>query len=183
VPTIATDRLFMRPYREQDFEAVHAYARLIDACRFMAWGPNEPAHTRDFLGRVIAGRSEEPRLAHEFAVVRRVDRLLIGGIGLNVRQPEDRGAELGYVISPDHWGRGYAIEITRALVAFGFLEVGLHRVSARVDPENAGSIRVLEKLGMRCEGHLVRTHRIRGEWRDHLIYAVLEDEWGKPPAD
>jgi RimJ/RimL family protein N-acetyltransferase len=59
------------------------------------------------------------------------------------------------------------------VLAFGLNAGGLHRVTATCDPENAGSIRVLEKIGMHREGHLHDHYLIRGEWRDRLLYAAI----------
>ena len=174
---IETDRLLLRDYEEADFEAVHAYSRQLRVCRYMSWGPNSEDDTRGFLARTFASREADPRRHWELAITLGPGSPPVGGIGLNVKQPEDRCAEVGYTVCPEHWGRGIATEAARAVFDFAFRDVGLHRVYARVDPENAGSIRVVEKLGMRPEGHLVRTHHVRGEWRDHLLYGVLDEEW------
>jgi RimJ/RimL family protein N-acetyltransferase len=63
------------------------------------------------------------------------------------------------------------------MVEFGFRELGLHRMWADCDPDNVGSWRVLEKIGMRREGHLRENALVKGAWVDSLIYAVLEREW------
>ncbi len=65
----------------------------------------------------------------------------------------------------------------RALTDFGFAEMGLHRVHAYVVCANAASVRVLEKLGMRCEGHLREAIRKWDQWHDLYLYAVLDREW------
>jgi RimJ/RimL family protein N-acetyltransferase len=66
------------------------------------------------------------------------------------------------------------------VLEFSFQQLAVHRVYATVDTENAASIRVLEKLGMRREGLLVRSFRSHVEWRDHYLYAIVEDEWASP---
>ena len=63
------------------------------------------------------------------------------------------------------------------MLAFAFEELGLHRVVGRLEPRNAGSARVLEKLGMRREAHLVENEWVKGEWQSELIYALLAREW------
>jgi ribosomal-protein-alanine N-acetyltransferase len=79
------------------------------------------------------------------------------------------------------WGHGYAPEAARALLDFGFAALGVHRVWADCDPANAAPIRVLEKLGMRREGHLVENAWIKGAWADSLLYAILDHEWRHVP--
>lgn len=63
------------------------------------------------------------------------------------------------------------------LVGFGFEQLGLHRIWATCSTENAGSARVLEKLGMRPEAHFKEDVNIRGRWRDSYLYAVLANDW------
>lgn len=77
-------------------------------------------------------------------------------------------------------GHGYATDAARTLTDFGFRELGLHRISAAIGPDNGGSIVVAERLGMKYEGR-IRDHVFtNGAWRDSLLYAVLVDEW--PPV-
>ena len=81
-----------------------------------------------------------------------------------------------YVLNRKFWNKGYMMEVVKRVIHFGFSELGLHRIYATLAPENVASARVLEKAGMRREGHL-REHRyIKGEWRDSLLYAILESD-------
>jgi RimJ/RimL family protein N-acetyltransferase len=84
---------------------------------------------------------------------------------------------LWYTIHPSYWGQGYATEAAHGLLAFGFGELRLHRIWADCDPANLASVRVLEKLGMRREGHLIENAWIKGAWEDSLIFAILDREW------
>jgi [ribosomal protein S5]-alanine N-acetyltransferase len=77
----------------------------------------------------------------------------------------------------DRWGYGYATEAMQAMLQFGFQSLGLHRISDFCDPENQASIRVMEKVGMRREGHLVQNHYTKGRWWDSVVYAILAEEW------
>ena len=63
------------------------------------------------------------------------------------------------------------------MLAFAFEVLGLHRVVGRLEPRNGGSARVLEKLGMRREAHLVENEWVKGEWQSELVYAMLAREW------
>ncbi|KRC58660.1 GCN5 family acetyltransferase [Agromyces sp. Root81] len=87
-------------------------------------------------------------------------------------------AGLGYVLDPAHAGNGYATEIARALLDLAFGELGVHRVTAGCFADNIASWRVMEKLGMRREGHGVRDawHAELG-WVDGFTYAMLAEEW------
>jgi RimJ/RimL family protein N-acetyltransferase len=101
---------------------------------------------------------------------------LIGraGFGWDAAQ---RSGKLWYVANPAHHGRGYVNEACRELLRFGFEELGAHRFWVDIDPRNAPSIRVAERLGMRREALHVENFWCKGEWTDTLILALLEREW------
>jgi RimJ/RimL family protein N-acetyltransferase len=171
---LKSERLVLRELLDSDFEAVHAYAADLDVVRYMEWGPNSEAETRQFLGCAQSHASKNPRIVFELAVVDTQTDRLIGSIGLHTKGTQ---AMLGFCFSRSAWGQGYATEAARLLVDFGFRSLGVHRIWAESDPENAASLRVLEKLGMRREGHFRHDCQVRGEWRDTVVYAILEDEW------
>ena len=82
-------------------------------------------------------------------------------------------------MDPRYWGAGYATEAARALVNFGFQDLGLSRISSWCVAANAASARVLERLGFRQEGRLRRNECFKGRWWDTLLFALLRDEWEK----
>jgi RimJ/RimL family protein N-acetyltransferase len=102
---------------------------------------------------------------------------LLGDVSLTVGPPEHRQAEIGFTFHPSHHGRGYATEAAAAVVALAFHGYDLHRVYGRLEPRNTASARVLEKLGMRREAHLVENEWVKGEWQSELVYALLAREW------
>jgi [ribosomal protein S5]-alanine N-acetyltransferase len=159
----------------EDWPAVHAWARLAETCRYQAWGPNTEEQTRNFVEAAVRAWSDSPR--HRFAYVARLGPDVVGMGELHVRSHGRRQGEITYVVHPGFWGRGIATAIGRQLLARGFGELGLHRIHATCDPRNAGSARVLAKLGMTREGHLRHTRLIRDGWRDSLVFGVVEDEW------
>ena len=91
--------------------------------------------------------------------------------------PEHARAELGYWVGVPYWNRGVATEAARALVAFGFGALGLHRVQARHLTRNPASGRVMQKLGMRLEGVHREAVRKWDRFEDLAMYAVLAREW------
>ena len=171
---LESERLILREFIDNDFEAVHAYATDLEVLRYMEWGPNSEGETREFLARSQSHASAEPRTGYELAVVEKATDGLLGGIGLHA---DGTQAMLGYCFARHAWGKGYATEAARLLVDFGFDSLGIHRVWARCDSENGTSLRVLEKLGMRREGYFKHDCQIRGEWRNTALFAILEDEW------
>lgn len=168
-----TARLLLREFRLEDFATTHAYAADVETTRHTLFGPNTEQDTRDFLVRMAAAQAESPRATYDLAVTLRESGVHIGTAGLRVRGPL---GDVGYVFHKDHWSKGYATEAARALLEFGFRELKLHRVIATCDIANPASARVMEKLGMRREGHLRKNSLMKGTWRDSWLYAILEEE-------
>jgi RimJ/RimL family protein N-acetyltransferase len=173
---IETERLVLREFRPDDWRAVQEYAADPQVVRHLVWGPNTEEDTRGYIRRALAARDAEPRRGYELAVDLTDEGRLIGAARLEVSDPQNRAGWIGYCFNRRYWGRGFATEAVRAVVDFGFTQLDLHRIFATCAPENSASARVLEKLGMRREGHIVRHKWIRGRWRDSCLYALLEEE-------
>ncbi len=174
---IRSERLVLREFVAEDFGAVHEYATDPEVVRFMPWGPNTEDETRAFIERSLEAQRREPRRAFELAVTLAEGSRLIGGCGIRVSAPSDLGADMGYCLRRDCWGRGLGTEAARAIVGFGFERLGMHRIIATCDTKNVASARVLDKTGMRREAHYREDSLIRDEWRDSYLYAILEREW------
>ncbi len=173
-------RLVLRELHDDGAPAVHAYASDAEVVRYLDWGPNTPEDTARFLTAARAARDAVPRTAYHLAIVLRTTGHLIGGCRIEIRNAASGAGDLGYVLGRPHWGQGYATEAIRALVSFGFESLAFHRIWATCDARNAASARVLEKLGMKREGHLRHDVRRKGEWRDSYLYAILAPEWPGP---
>lgn len=102
-----------------------------------------------------------------------------GAIGLTLNLEHDR-AELGYWVGHAFWGRGYATEAGKAVLAWGFTTLGLHRIHARHFVRNPASGRVLVKLGMRREGTARGHFRRWDRYEDVAEYGILREEFGTP---
>jgi RimJ/RimL family protein N-acetyltransferase len=102
---------------------------------------------------------------------------LIGDVLLAWTSAEHRCGEIGYVFHPAYAGHGYATEAAHRVLHLAFDDLGLHRVTARLDAENQSSARLVARLGMRQEAHLVQNEWFKGRWSDELDFAILEDEW------
>ena len=172
-----TERLVLREFEPDDWEALHAIESLPQVARYQSFAPRTRNESRLYVLEAIQGAADHPRLTYDLAVVTADSGRLIGRCGLGTGDGEPREAVLWYTLHPDEWGRGYTTEAARAMVDFGFRTIGLHRIWADCDPANVASWRVLEKIGMRREGHLRENAWVKGEWVDSLIYAILDREW------
>lgn len=174
-----TERLLLRPAAATDVEATWAYRRLPESSRWVttAWEDaaayrrsfTDPAHLRDRL--VLESRG---RLVGE-VVVRLRDAWSQTEAGPLAAGTE---AELGWSLDPAVAGRGFATEAVARVLRLCFTDLRLRRVHARCFAANEPSWRLMERVGMRRESHLVSgvLHR-DGTWMDGYGYALLADEW------
>ncbi|MCQ6562376.1 GNAT family N-acetyltransferase [Paenibacillus mendelii] len=173
---LETERLVLREFALEDAAAVHVYAADPVVAAHMSWGPNTEEETWDYMQYVTQMQGEQPRTGFELAVILKETQALIGGTGIFINSPGQ--GEIGYCYNPLYWGRGYAAEAAAALLRFGFNELGLHRIFATCRPGNTGSAKVMQKLGMKYEGHL-RGHMLhkQGRWLDSYQYSILKPEY------
>jgi [ribosomal protein S5]-alanine N-acetyltransferase len=181
-PILNTPRLTLRPFTEADAETLFPLANNPNVTRFTLWDYHKTveetiAFVRDYaLLRYREGTTEP------YAITLVPDPRPIGACGCFWASQPNRTMELGYWVAEAFWGKGIAVEASRACVERAFQDTEARRMQARVIAGNAASCRVLEKLGFRYEG----THREalfrRGNFEDVMIYAVLREEWVKNPA-
>jgi RimJ/RimL family protein N-acetyltransferase len=175
---LETERLVLRPFEERDYDALYSMQSDVEVTRYLYNEPRDREQVRELLGRKIAGaewRDEGDWLSG--AVVLRESGDVVGDLGLHWVSDEHRTGEIGFLFDPARQGHGYATEAARAFLKLAFEDFGLHRVIGRTEARNAASARVLAKLGMRCEAHLVENEWVKGEWQSELVYALLDHEW------
>jgi len=182
-PILQTQRLILRDFREEDWRDAHVYGSDPEVVKYLPFGPNTEDETKAFINRALVRQNELPRLCYDFALETRQGHKVIGSCAINFTTPADKEAMIGYVLNRDYWNRGYITEAARAVVAFGFEQLKLHRIIASCDPENTGSYRVMEKIGMQREGYLREEKMFKSVWRDFLLYSILEKEWQHRKVD
>ncbi|MFK5584845.1 GNAT family N-acetyltransferase [Serinicoccus sp. LYQ131] len=154
-------------FLEADVDDVHAFASDPEVCRHTTWGPNTMDDTRRFLHDALVPQQG----AWLLAVLR--EGQVIGTASVWTTSVPDRCGEMGYALGRPFWGRGYATLVAGGLLRLGVDHLRLERISATCSPDNVGSVRVLEKAGLRREG-LLRGHQlVRGARRDSLVFGVL----------
>jgi RimJ/RimL family protein N-acetyltransferase len=163
----------LRPLEYEDWPAVHDWARLLDSCRYQAWGPNTEAETQAYVREAARLWHQRPQTSFPHAVVAGQEVIGLGDLHLR----GNGQGEIGYGIHPRAWARGLATDAARELLRIAFEEHGLHRVYATCDPRNVASARVLTKIGMTHEGRMRETVLIRDGWRDSDLFAILVHEW------
>ncbi len=163
---IRTTRLTLRSARPDDLEAIHAVLSDPRATRWWSTPPHGTLQqTQVWLDGMIANGPGQP----DFVIER--DGVVIGKAGF-FHLPE-----VGYILHPDHWGQGFAGEAVAASIDHVFTTRDIDDVTADVDPENAASIRLLERLGFVRTGFAERTWEIAGDWKDSLYYGLSRARW------
>lgn len=170
-PTLHTRRLTIRHFIATDWPAVHSYTANPSVMAYIPEGTFSEEQAQAFVEQ---NSGEE---AEAVAVLLSGTELLIGhGIFHPWFAPETY--EIGWVFNPQYYGQGYATEAAQALLDYGFEMLNAHRIIATCQPENPASYRVMEKLGMRREGHFRQCiFRGNGVWWDEYFYAILRTEW------
>jgi RimJ/RimL family protein N-acetyltransferase len=175
---LGTERLVLRPFRPDDLAAFHAMHSDESVVRWLYNEPRSEQEAQQLLGRKIAGAAltEEGQWL-SCAITLRESGAVVGDLSLHWVSEAHRCGEVGFIVAPAHQGRGYTTEAAAALLPFAFETMGWHRLIGRAEARNRGSARVLEKLGMRREAHLVENEWVKGEWQSELVYALLDREW------
>jgi [ribosomal protein S5]-alanine N-acetyltransferase len=172
---LTTGRLLLREFLPTDYDAVYAYASDPRVTRYMLYAARDPTDTREYLARVLAYQRNAPRYVWELAVTQRTDGQLIGACDITLLKPGE--GDLGYMLRHESWGQGYGTEIAQALIDAGFGALGLERIFSTVSVENARSVRVLEKAGLRWEALYRRFAQAKGRSWDCHLYATSRVEW------
>jgi RimJ/RimL family protein N-acetyltransferase len=175
---IRTERLLLRPFRASDLDAVHDIESRPEVVRYLMWDVMDRDAAQALLDRRLQQTSIEAEdQALLVAITVPPSDQLIGEVMLRLSSARHRQGEIGWSLHPDAQGHGYATEAAREVLRIGFEDLGLHRVVADADPRNTGSIRIMERLGMRHEALYREAFFLKGEWVDETHYAILEDEW------
>jgi RimJ/RimL family protein N-acetyltransferase len=164
---LLTPRLVLRRAREEDLDALHAVLSHPLAMRYWSTPEHDSRdQTRDFLQAMIAGHFDDFMVEYEGRV--------IGKAGAW------QSLELGYILHPDHWGKGLAHEALTALIPHLFGAHDAAQITAETDPRNAPSIALLTRFGFHETHRAERALLWRDEWCDSVWFAL--DRAGWPPA-
>ena len=175
---IETERLILRRYEDQDVGDILEYSREADfwLARSLDWTLTSDSVRAYFE----AQRDQKPEAFPQWMNLMmelKSEQKIIGCVGIGVTNKEQGQASIGWMLSCSYQGLGLATEAAQALVEFGFGSMGLHRIFARTGKANTRSWLLMERLGMRREAHFRESDRVRDEWGDEFVYAILAHEW------
>ena len=172
--TLHGRKVRLREFASTDLDAVHAIVGDPAVTDWLSFDTRDMTQASVMLAGIIERTAQRPRLEYYLAVTVPREGTAIGFARLGLDGVN--AAKLGYAIRADHWGHGYATDAAHTMISFGFQQLGLHRISAAIGPDNAASVAVVTRLGMQHEGRIRDHVHTNGAWRDSLLYSILEHE-------
>lgn len=174
---IQTTNLVLVDVDWMDIEDIHRLHLYPEVDQFNTIGiPSNIEETKEIMRPVIERVAGEEQKYYAWKIRVKSTGRFIGLAGFSLSLDRFKSGEIYYKLLPAEWGKGYATEVSKALIRLGFETFKLHRIEAGVAVENKASIRVLEKSGMSKEGLNRKILPIRGEWVDNYQYAIVEDD-------
>jgi ribosomal-protein-alanine N-acetyltransferase len=172
-PTLETERLFLRPFCIADGKDVQRLAGDIRIAKMTLAVPHPypdgaaekwiATHSQSFLsGQGVT-----------FAIALKSNQALIGCISIEGISKTHKCGEAGYWIGVDFWNQGFCTEALKALIEFGFKELGLNKITSRHMSKNPQSGKVMLKTGMMQEGVLRDDCFREGQFEDSVVYGIL----------
>ncbi len=178
MPVLDTERLTLRKMKTCDTDDMYEYARLPEVTQYLTWTehPNK-IYTHRYLEYIKDQYANGD--FYDWALILKENGKMIGTCGFTAFDVQNNCAEIGYVVNPQYRGKGYAPEAVREIMRFGFMDLNLHRITARYIDGNSASFSVMKKCGMRYEGCAQSSMYIKGVYRDIHTCAILSSEYIK----
>lgn len=180
IKQIETERLIARPFSADDLDMIFRLYSDEEILRYTPFDIMDMESARRHLEGILQDWAETSLTDLEFLIVSKEDGRKTGRCGIHIDTGSD-SAMIGWFLPQEEWGKGYATELTKAMLDFCFCTLGVHRAYALCNPENKSSVRVLEKKGMRKEAHLRKKCRYTKNgvvsWHDELVFAILREEY------
>jgi RimJ/RimL family protein N-acetyltransferase len=175
---ITTERLILEDMTVQDLSGIRRIARDAGVMKYvLIWLENDE-QVAGFLHHAIDESQRADDRLYYMLAVRMPGTGAFAGITFIEIDPDLKStAEVGYVLLPEYWNAGYASEILRALLAFGFEKLSLHRMYGKCDELNLASAHVMEKCRLVYEGTIREHVWLRDHWRSTRYYGILEWEY------
>lgn len=172
-----TARLCARAIMPDDAETFVAYRQDPNVARYQSWADYTLEQGRTLIAWNQELRPGVPGEWYQIALQERFGERLVGDLALKVDADEPREAEIGFTLSPDQQGKGYATEAVEGLLDYAFGTLDLHRIIAITDALNEPAASLLARIGMRREAHFVENTFFKGSWGSEFLFAILDREW------
>jgi RimJ/RimL family protein N-acetyltransferase len=169
-------RIILRHLRDADLPSFLAYCNDPEVVKYQTWESMSTQEAHEFVQEQKILQPGVPGQGFQFAIELKETGKLVGDCGFRIQQ-DTQQAEIGFTLSRDYQRKGLASETISCLLDYAFLHLGLHRIFAITDCQNGPCVALLERLGLRREGHFLQNVWFKGKWADEYLYAILRDEW------
>lgn len=173
----ATARLLLRPPRTDDYGFMRKLATDPTIIQFLGRDLEPEARSQQRLDNVMRGNADGTCAVWLLQLAQTGE--LVGTFGFWQRTHAHNRAEIGYELLPAFWGKGLMGEAGQSVLQFGFESWQLHRIEANVDPDNARSLNLLQRMGFTREAHLREHYRHGVRYIDTIMLGLLRSEWLK----
>lgn len=178
-PLLETERLILRAFQKTDVNNIFTTYCEDEVTKYYDLESMQSESEAIEILEIFKSRFENG-VGVRWAITLKKTGEYIGDCGYNPWSTTNRKAEIGYALIPKYWGNGYAIEAIKAILHYGFMELGivkLNRIIAMIDPRNTKSIQLVEKIGFQYEGTLRENVLEKGVLVDTSVYAILRKEY------
>jgi RimJ/RimL family protein N-acetyltransferase len=174
---VKTSRLRLRRFSHADLPTFLAYRNDLETAYYEGREPITPEAAQQFIDSMQIIEPGNPGEWFQIAIELQQTGVHIGDIGFRVQSSTLGQAEIGYRLARAYHGQGYGQEAVEAVLGYAFAVLGIHRITATVDTRNLPSIRLLERMGFRREGHFQESYWLYDHWTDDFLYAILAHDW------
>ncbi|QTD40607.1 GNAT family N-acetyltransferase [Sporosarcina sp. Te-1] len=172
ITEIQTERLVLRKMKVSDSACLFDIWSDPDVTKFMNINSFTDENQAIEMIEILDKLSLENK-AIRYSIIELESNSIIGSCGYNSLDFSNAKAEIGYDISKNYWGKGYATEAVRSLVDYAFNTLKFNRIEAKVQPENKNSIKVLQKLNFTFEGTMRMCEKSKDKFNDLNIFSKL----------
>lgn len=174
---IHTERLHIRNLKLADLNDFHIYRSNPEITKYQGFDVMDLAQAETFIAAQQEKVFGKPGQWVQYAIEEKISGKLIGDCAIKLEKSDTRIAEVGMTISHLHQRKGFAKEALSGIVDFLFAVKNSHRIVEVVDVENLASIKLIESIGFRKEGHFIENIFFNGKWGSEFQYAMLKSEW------
>ncbi|KJR44511.1 Ribosomal-protein-serine acetyltransferase [Desulfosporosinus sp. I2] len=176
---IETERLILRKFKETDAETFYQYRTNPEVALYQGemWVNFKIEQAVEFVKEQMDFEPGIPDSWFQIAIELKNTGNLVGDLAIHTLPQDINQAEIGFTLNPSYQNKGFGIEAVRNLLGLIFNVWNRHRVIAITDVRNEPSIKLLDKIGMRKEGHFIKNAWNKGEYTDEYLFALLKEEW------
>jgi RimJ/RimL family protein N-acetyltransferase len=176
---IEAERIILRKFKESDAEVFFKYRTNPKVALYQGegWGDYKFEQAVKFVKEQMNCEPGIPGNWFQIAIELKENRNLIGDCAIHTLPQDTNQVEIGFTINPMYQNKGFGTEAIKCLLGYIFNVLNKHRVIAITDVRNQNSIKLLEKIGMRKEGHFIKNAWYKEEYTDEYLFAMLKEEW------